>query len=299
MSSSNRFRRDRNSGKRPSYRGRTGRRTANRPGGHAPRSTPNRRQPGYGRSQPNWLLIAGAIVLVAVLGGTTAWLIKLGVFSSLFKREITLSMEVTEEYGGVIEQDDGFSLHFDPGVSETTTVVVQRLINDDDENSSSVNSDLVGYIYDIQLEQSELSGQAHLTLPYQESDLPGNIDESDLVISYFDELENTWVSLPSYVDVDENTVTGSIDHFSKVSIKGWFTGNKPPTIKEFRFDPLNYSVDCNALENDHQLWLQAHPNSLVLNVTDPDGVDDIVELPEVSLKVGRAFQFFDKKAGSQ
>ena len=48
--------------------------------------------------------------------------------------------------------------------------------------------------------------------------IPEGVVEADLVIAYYDVATGQWVSLPSAVDTENNTITSQVSHLTKFAI---------------------------------------------------------------------------------
>jgi hypothetical protein len=53
-----------------------------------------------------------------------------------------------------------------------------------------------------------------IVVPYNESDIPSGVSESQLKLGYFDETSGTWIEIPSTVNAALNVIVGSTSHFS-------------------------------------------------------------------------------------
>ena len=66
---------------------------------------------------------------------------------------------------------------------------------------------------------TNLGAEATLTFIYTDIDV-ANLDESTLVVSYWDEATGQWIDLETTVDLNNNTVTANVNHLTKFIIQG-------------------------------------------------------------------------------
>lgn len=69
-------------------------------------------------------------------------------------------------------------------------------------------------IYEFLPEGTKFSTPLNIQLAYEESDIPGNIDETTLKLFQFNPDTGEWTFIPSTTNPDVNTVTFSTNHFS-------------------------------------------------------------------------------------
>jgi hypothetical protein len=176
---------------------------------------------------------------------------------------------------------NGFSLVIPPDVLPKDSKITVNLLRQP-PSTGMPNLVQLGRVYEVKAGSQTLNGQAYITLPYNDIIwLPDGIRENKLTIAYFTEDDSRWVALPSRVDVTAKTVSTMVDHFSLFSIVSWITKDGPPEILDFRFSPSNYTVDCSQISNPN--WFTEHPIVLSLQVTDPEGTEDIRAMPEVTV----------------
>jgi hypothetical protein len=154
----------------------------------------------------------------------------------------------------------------------------------------------MGKTYNITAVAKDLDDRIYLTLSYDPRLLPAGVDEERVSIGYYDEQLRRWVALASYVDVKSHTVSAYTDHLSWFSSVFWSAKNQPPVITDFYFDPSAVATDCDALKKDPGPWLKAHPFTIHLSISDPDGLNDILGDPEITLRPDHYFHI-DKDYG--
>jgi hypothetical protein len=59
-----------------------------------------------------------------------------------------------------------------------------------------------------------------LTWHYDQADIPAGVAEKDLIVAYCDKNTGQWVPVPSAVNVDTNTVTATVSHFTTFALIG-------------------------------------------------------------------------------
>jgi len=91
--------------------------------------------------------------------------------------------------------------------------------------------------------QAELVGEdpSQIVIAYQDEDSNGLVDgtsisEFELVVVRYDEETGTWVTLPSVVDPEQNTVTGQTAHFSLFALS---VGEAGPGGGDITDDPAD------------------------------------------------------------
>ena len=79
-------------------------------------------------------------------------------------------------------------------------------------------SNYIGVTYDFGPDGATFEPPITLSISYDDSEIPENIDEENLVIATWDDASNTWIYLTSMVDPVNNIVTSQISHFSAYTI---------------------------------------------------------------------------------
>lgn len=66
---------------------------------------------------------------------------------------------------------------------------------------------------------TQLGANSDLTFTYTDAQI-ANINESSLVVSYWLETTGEWVNLPTTINAENNTVTATVNHFTKFILQG-------------------------------------------------------------------------------
>jgi len=74
---------------------------------------------------------------------------------------------------------------------------------------------IIGSVFDLGPDGAEFDPPAPLSIEYSRGQLPVGVDESDLVIAYFDDDTNEWVVLHSVVDEEAGVVETEVSHFTQ------------------------------------------------------------------------------------
>jgi hypothetical protein len=77
---------------------------------------------------------------------------------------------------------------------------------------------IIGLPYSMGPEGATFNPPIKMTLHYDKSKLPAGVNETSLVIAYWDATANKWVVLPSTVDTAKGTITASVSHFSTYGV---------------------------------------------------------------------------------
>jgi len=85
---------------------------------------------------------------------------------------------------------------------------------------------VIGYAYDLGLAGATFNPPITLTLHYDPELIPEGVVEADLFIAYYDVATGQWVSLPSTVDTENNTITAEVSHLTIFAIL------TPPVVVE-------------------------------------------------------------------
>ncbi|QNL22339.1 hypothetical protein HZR84_10430 [Hyphobacterium sp. CCMP332] len=123
--------------------------------------------------------------------------------------DITPPQNLIGSEGGVVSSTDNSAILTIPAgaLSDPTEITLNITTNHPSGN--------IGLVYDFGPDGLEFNSSVTLSLEYMESDL-GNVDESDLSLAVVN--GNDWSILNSNVDMDNNIVSASINHFSKFGI---------------------------------------------------------------------------------
>ena len=87
-----------------------------------------------------------------------------------------------------------------------------------DPPTPPTDSNCIGVTYDFGPDGATFEPPITLSINYDNSEIPENIDEENLVIATWDDASNTWIYLTSMVDPVNNIVTSQISHFSAYTI---------------------------------------------------------------------------------
>jgi len=87
-----------------------------------------------------------------------------------------------------------------------------------DTPTPPTDSNCIGVTYDFGPDGATFEPPITLSISYDDSEIPENIDEENLVIATWDNASNTWIYLTSMVDPANNIVTSQISHFSAYTI---------------------------------------------------------------------------------
>jgi len=100
-----------------------------------------------------------------------------------------------------------------------------------------------------------------VTVAYNEAVLPG--DESGLVLFYFDETLNTWMSLPSWVDTENNVLYGYTTHFTDFDVEAqtWEMAHLP------NLESFQVSTFTGAATYGLSIWTPPGPGGLQPSVS--------------------------------
>ena len=79
---------------------------------------------------------------------------------------------------------------------------------------------IIGSVYEFIPDGATFEPSLSLTISYNHTWLPERVAEAGLVIGYYDTTAGQWTLLPSLVDIENNTVTAQISHFTKLAILG-------------------------------------------------------------------------------
>ena len=75
---------------------------------------------------------------------------------------------------------------------------------------------LVGHAYDCLPDGAHFAPNVTMTFDYNEADIPGGVNENDLLMAYWDGGE--WVNLPTTIDAAANTATTESGHFTPFAL---------------------------------------------------------------------------------
>ena len=99
---------------------------------------------------------------------------------------------------------------------------------------------IVGKAYRAEPEGATFDPPLNLTIGYEDNAIPQNVSEEDIYIAGYNATSESWVSLYSQVNAQNNTVTAPVSHFTTFAIMGTAT---PPAPAEFTITSLNLSSE--------------------------------------------------------
>ncbi len=82
---------------------------------------------------------------------------------------------------------------------------------------------IIGLAYDFGPDEATFAPSITLTWRYDLNDIPEGVAEEDLGLAWYDEAADKWVELDCVVDIRNNTITASIEHFTTFAIIGMVT----------------------------------------------------------------------------
>ena len=77
---------------------------------------------------------------------------------------------------------------------------------------------IIGLAYDFSPAGATLDPPLTLAYTYDPDALPEDVAEEDLVLAYYDEVNEEWVWVPCEVDTENNIITASVAHFATFAI---------------------------------------------------------------------------------
>lgn len=89
---------------------------------------------------------------------------------------------------------------------------------DESPPAPPANTQVIGLAYDFGPDGATFDPPLTLTFEYEESEIPDDANEDDLVIAYWDEEDEEWVELDCTVDPVTNTITAEVSHFTVFAI---------------------------------------------------------------------------------
>ena len=106
---------------------------------------------------------------------------------------------------------------------------------------------IIGLAYDFDPERATFDPPITFTWSYDPDTLPEDVAEEDLVLAYYDEATGAWLELDCVVDVENNRITASVEHFTTFAIIGAVTPPPPPSVPAV-FSVSNLSVEPAEVE---------------------------------------------------
>lgn len=105
---------------------------------------------------------------------------------------------------------------------------------------------IIELAYDFKPRGATFDPPMTLTFTYNPNGIPGNVNEEDLVIAYYDVDTSKWVELDSVVDTGANTITAEVRHLTTFAVLGYVVVPPPPpaafTLSSLGISPVEVSV---------------------------------------------------------
>ncbi|MFC1950557.1 hypothetical protein ACFLWD_02705 [Chloroflexota bacterium] len=83
------------------------------------------------------------------------------------------------------------------------------------------DASIIGLVYNLGPNGATFNPPITLTFTYDESLIPEDVAEEDLIIALWDEETEEWVNLACVVDPETNTITAEISHFTPFTVLGY------------------------------------------------------------------------------
>jgi hypothetical protein len=111
----------------------------------------------------------------------------------------------------ILTTPSGVSINLSVGESVTISI---KETNSNPEGNLPENTTSLGIFLEIELNDSSVSLDATLAIPYTDSQLPSGITEDQLYFAFYNVTTGNWQEVSSWVDRDNNIVLTSTTHFS-------------------------------------------------------------------------------------
>ncbi|MCK5560379.1 MAG: hypothetical protein KAJ51_07280, partial [Thermoplasmata archaeon] len=167
---------------------------------------------------------------------------------------------------------EGVTVHFSNLISEGATNV--EVV----EGSPSPNFQLVpeDMVYEITT-TSTFDGPIIISLQYNEEDLVGN--EAELELMHWDETENNWLPITTWVDTENNIIYGETYHFSLFGIL------VPRTTRELKQDAIVDLESAKTGDKGTDNQLECIIKHIEKSLEDELWVDEKYIDPKIGMKV--------------
>jgi len=129
-----------------------------------------------------------------------------------------------------------------------------KMAVDESPPSPPEDAHIIGLAYDFGPDGATFDPPITLTWSYDPDALPEGVAEEDLVIAYYDEDKDKWVELDCVVDTENDTITASVEHFSKFAIIGTITP-LPPLPAPAAFSVSSLSVKPAEVKPDESVTI--------------------------------------------
>jgi len=113
------------------------------------------------------------------------------------------------DFGISVDIDDSEALDADGEPFDVVEIDVRSA------HDAPADSLIVSSVFDLGPDGAEFDPPAPLSIEYSRSQLPVGVDESDLVIAYFDDDTGEWLALDSVVDEEAGVVETEVSHFTE------------------------------------------------------------------------------------
>ena len=94
------------------------------------------------------------------------------------------------------------------------------------------DTSIIGLAYDFGPDGANFNPPVTLTRSYDPNDIPEDVAAEDLVLAWYDEGADKWVELDCVVNISNNTITASIEHFTTFAIIGAVISIEPTLAPE-------------------------------------------------------------------
>jgi hypothetical protein len=95
---------------------------------------------------------------------------------------------------------------------------VIKILEAEDPPPAPENTCCIGLVYDIGPSGATFDPPINLTIKYDEAMIPEGVNEENLVINFWDEEAGEWDGLVCTVDVENNTTTACVSHFTHFAL---------------------------------------------------------------------------------
>ncbi|MFH1399479.1 MAG: hypothetical protein ABIG95_05195 [Candidatus Woesearchaeota archaeon] len=126
----------------------------------------------------------------------------------------------------------------------------------DRNNQGMSNAPIIGtIIYDGKPDGATFDPPITIKVRYDENDVPPPLAENEpyLVLAYFDESAGFWKSIPTTVDTENNILTGTISHFTKVATGVRTVKKDDESVEEYSFTELVFVQSCGTLKTCQEM----------------------------------------------
>lgn len=101
------------------------------------------------------------------------------------------------------------------------------------------DANIIGLAYDFEPDGATFDPSITLVYTYDPSEIPEGVAEANLILAYYDEEADKWVSLDCTVDTETHTITASVSHFTTFAVLGY--EEEAPALAAFTLGSLNIS----------------------------------------------------------